>query len=67
MLVSLLLQAAHLEGHRACPARSHKTSAMILLLIFGARYFSYFLTTSEIAPSHLQRPRQTRDSTSTWS
>jgi C4-dicarboxylate transporter DctM subunit len=28
-----------------------KTAAMILLLIFGARYFSYFLTSTELATS----------------
>jgi C4-dicarboxylate transporter, DctM subunit len=36
-------------GHALVEAT--RVSAMILLLIFGAQYFSHFLTTSEIAPS----------------
>ena len=45
---------------------STKTSAMILLLIMGARYFSYFITTTELAQTPLRRDRSTPTSTATW-
>ena len=39
---------------------STKTSAMILLLIMGARYFSYFITTTELAQTLSDADRQRR-------
>ena len=44
-----------------------RTSAMILLLIMGARYFSYFLTSTEIASRLSDSPRRGRVSACTWS
>lgn len=49
LLVSLPYRQLTLRalGHAFLDAT--KTAAMILLLIFGARYFSYFLTSTEVA------------------
>ena len=44
-----LLPAAHVEEAGRRPGGSRRRpSAMILLLIMGARYFSYFITTTEL-------------------
>ena len=51
IIVSMFYKRFSLKmiGHALLEAA--QISAMILLLIFGAQYFSHFLTTSEIAPA----------------
>ncbi len=51
IIVSIFYKRFSLKmvGHALLEAA--QISAMILLLIFGAQYFSHFLTTSEIAPA----------------
>ena len=51
IIVSMFYKRFSLKmiGHSLLEAA--QISAMILLLIFGAQYFSHFLTTSEIAPA----------------
>ena len=51
IIVSIFYKRFSLKmmGHALLEAA--RISAMILLLIFGAQYFSHFLTTSEIAPA----------------
>ncbi len=49
ILVSLVNRTFSSRGVVASLLEAAKISAMIMLLIFGAMYFSHFLTTSEIA------------------
>jgi TRAP-type C4-dicarboxylate transport system permease large subunit len=51
VIVSLFYRKLRLKHIGRALVDATKTSAMILLLIMGARYFSYFLTTSEVASS----------------
>jgi tripartite ATP-independent transporter DctM subunit len=49
ILVSLFYRQLTIKVIGRSLMEATKTSAMILLLIMGARYFSYFLTTTELA------------------
>jgi C4-dicarboxylate transporter DctM subunit len=49
LLVSLPYRQLTLRAVGHAFLEAVKTTAMILLLIFGARYFSYFLTSTEVA------------------
>jgi tripartite ATP-independent transporter DctM subunit len=51
IIVSLFYRKLRLKHIGRGLVEATKTSAMILLLIMGARYFSYFLTSSEVASS----------------
>jgi C4-dicarboxylate transporter DctM subunit len=51
LVVSLFYRQLTLKTLGRALLESAKTSAMIFLLIMGARYFSYFLTTTEVATS----------------
>jgi C4-dicarboxylate transporter DctM subunit len=51
LVVSLFYRQLTWKKVAAGLLESVKTSAMILLLVMGARYFSYFLTSTEIATS----------------
>lgn len=49
LVVSLFYRKLTLRGLGRALLDAAKTSAMILLLVMGARYFSYFLTSTEVA------------------
>jgi C4-dicarboxylate transporter DctM subunit len=51
LLVSLPYRKLNFKALVRALTDATKTAAMILLLIFGARYFSYFLTSTELATS----------------
>jgi C4-dicarboxylate transporter DctM subunit len=51
IVVSLFYRQLSLKAVGHALVEATRISAMILLLIFGAQFFSHFLTTSEIAPS----------------
>jgi tripartite ATP-independent transporter DctM subunit len=51
LLVSLFYRKLTWKGLGNSLAESARTTAMILLLVMGARYFSYFLTSTEVATS----------------
>lgn len=49
LVVSLFYRKLTLKGIGRSLLESARTTAMILLLVMGARYFSYFLTSTEVA------------------
>jgi tripartite ATP-independent transporter DctM subunit len=49
LVVSLFYRKLTLKGVGRALLEAARTSAMILLLVMGARYFSYFLTSTEVA------------------
>jgi tripartite ATP-independent transporter DctM subunit len=51
LIVSLFYRKLTLKGLFRALLESARTTAMILLLVMGARYFSYFLTSTEVATS----------------
>lgn len=51
LVVSLFYRQLSLKAVGRSLLESAQTTAMILLLVMGARYFSYFLTTTEVATS----------------
>jgi tripartite ATP-independent transporter DctM subunit len=51
LLVSLPYRRLNFKAIGQALIGATRTTAMILLLIFGARYFSYFLTSTELASS----------------
>ena len=51
LVVSLFYRQLTLRGLGRALLEAARTTAMILLLVMGARYFSYFLTSTEVATS----------------